>query len=175
DDRRHRAELARVVGLARLQEGQGLLGSPVATPDKGDRNRLADAELLAERPRLRVGIGVGAVRLDAFGHSLRLPAAPDVKRARAARNLRRFPRPAVAAPPSGPVDSRRCAGDNRPSQPPRKETGVSWSLKGSYFETCSCELMCPCNMSFDHGATYDYCRVTLVFSIEQGEIEGTDV
>jgi hypothetical protein len=30
-------------------------------------------------------------------------------------------------------------------------------------------------MSFDHGATYDYCRVTLVFNIEQGEIEGTDV
>jgi hypothetical protein len=52
---------------------------------------------------------------------------------------------------------------------------VSWSLKGSYFETCSCELMCPCNLSFDHGATYDYCRVTLVFAIADGEIEGTDV
>ncbi len=52
---------------------------------------------------------------------------------------------------------------------------MSWSLKGSYFETCSCDLMCPCNMSFDHGATYDYCRVTLVFNIKEGEIEGTDV
>jgi len=52
---------------------------------------------------------------------------------------------------------------------------MSWSLKGSYFETCSCDLMCPCNFSFDHGATYDYCRVTLVFSIAEGEIEGTDV
>jgi hypothetical protein len=52
---------------------------------------------------------------------------------------------------------------------------VSWSLKGSYFETCSCDLMCPCNMSFDHGATNDYCRVTLVFNIKEGEIEGTDV
>jgi hypothetical protein len=30
-------------------------------------------------------------------------------------------------------------------------------------------------MSFDHGATYDYCRVTLVFNIKSGEIEGTDV
>jgi hypothetical protein len=30
-------------------------------------------------------------------------------------------------------------------------------------------------MSFDHGATNDYCRVTLVFNIKQGEIEGTDV
>jgi hypothetical protein len=35
--------------------------------------------------------------------------------------------------------------------------------------------MCPCNFSFDHGATYDYCRVTLVFKIAEGEIEGTDV
>ena len=52
---------------------------------------------------------------------------------------------------------------------------MSWKLKGSYFETCSCELMCPCNMSFDHGATYDYCRVTLVFNISEGEIEDTDV
>jgi hypothetical protein len=52
---------------------------------------------------------------------------------------------------------------------------MSWSLKGSYAETCSCELMCPCNMSFDHGATYDYCRVTLAFNIREGEIEGTDV
>jgi hypothetical protein len=30
-------------------------------------------------------------------------------------------------------------------------------------------------MSFDHGATNDYCRVTLVFNIKDGEIEGTDV
>jgi hypothetical protein len=52
---------------------------------------------------------------------------------------------------------------------------MSWNLAGSYFETCSCDLMCPCNMSFDHGATYDYCRVTLVFNIKEGEIEGTDV
>ncbi|MDP9235574.1 MAG: DUF1326 domain-containing protein [Actinomycetota bacterium] len=52
---------------------------------------------------------------------------------------------------------------------------MSWNIKGSYVETCSCELMCPCNLSFDHGATYDFCRVTLVFNIKEGEIEGTDV
>jgi hypothetical protein len=55
------------------------------------------------------------------------------------------------------------------------EVGVSWNLKGSYVETCSCELMCPCNLSFDHGATYDFCRVTLAFNIRDGEIEGTNV
>jgi hypothetical protein len=35
--------------------------------------------------------------------------------------------------------------------------------------------MCPCNLSFDHGATYDFCRVTLVFNINEGSIEGTDI
>jgi hypothetical protein len=52
---------------------------------------------------------------------------------------------------------------------------MSWSLKGSYVETCSCDLICPCNASFAHGATYDFCRVTLVFNIREGEVEGTDI
>jgi hypothetical protein len=52
---------------------------------------------------------------------------------------------------------------------------MSWSLTGNYVETCSCELMCPCNLSLDHGAAYDFCRVTLVFEIGDGEIDGTDV
>jgi hypothetical protein len=52
---------------------------------------------------------------------------------------------------------------------------MAWHLKGSYVETCSCELMCPCNLSMDHGATYDYCRVTLVFNIREGEVDGTDI
>ena len=52
---------------------------------------------------------------------------------------------------------------------------MSWKLKGSYTETCSCDLICPCNASFDHGAVYDYCRVVLVFSIGEGDVEGTDV
>jgi hypothetical protein len=52
---------------------------------------------------------------------------------------------------------------------------MAWTLRGSYVETCSCELMCPCNLSFDHGATYDFCRVTLVFRIAQGDIDGVDI
>ena len=52
---------------------------------------------------------------------------------------------------------------------------MSWDLRGSYVETCSCELMCPCNLSFDHGATYDFCRVVLVFNIREGSVEGTDI
>lgn len=52
---------------------------------------------------------------------------------------------------------------------------MAWNLKGTYLETCSCELMCPCNFSLAHGAHYDRCRVTLVFNVTQGEVEGTDV
>ncbi len=52
---------------------------------------------------------------------------------------------------------------------------MSWSLKGEYVETCSCELMCPCNLSLDHGATYDFCRVVLVFDVREGTVDGTDV
>lgn len=52
---------------------------------------------------------------------------------------------------------------------------MAWNLKGTYFETCSCELICPCNASLSHGATYDRCRVTLVFNITEGAVDGTDV
>jgi hypothetical protein len=52
---------------------------------------------------------------------------------------------------------------------------MSWNIKGSYAETCSCELMCPCNTSLDHGATYDFCRVVLAFDIHEGQVDGLDV
>ena len=52
---------------------------------------------------------------------------------------------------------------------------MAWNLEGSYFETCSCDAVCPCTASLSFGATNDYCRVVLVFAIEHGEVEGTDV
>jgi hypothetical protein len=52
---------------------------------------------------------------------------------------------------------------------------MAWSLKGTYFETCSCNVVCPCTASLSLGADYERCRVTLVFKIGQGEIDGTDV
>ena len=74
------------------------------------------------------------------------------------------------------VDARRAQAQNRPSLTPRKEVGMSWSLKGSYVETCSCELMCPCNFSFDHGADLRLLpRHARSSTSREGEIEGTDV
>src|SRR5436190_16853517 len=52
---------------------------------------------------------------------------------------------------------------------------MSWNLEGSYFESCSCDVICPCTASLALGATQDYCRVVLVFNVKQGEVEGTDV
>jgi hypothetical protein len=52
---------------------------------------------------------------------------------------------------------------------------MSWRIAGSYFETCSCDVVCPCTASFSLGATNDYCRVVLVFNVKDGEVEGVDV
>jgi hypothetical protein len=52
---------------------------------------------------------------------------------------------------------------------------MAWKLEGTYFESCSCEVVCPCTASLALGADYDRCRVTLVFNIADGDVEGTDV
>ena len=52
---------------------------------------------------------------------------------------------------------------------------MAWKLEGTYFETCSCEVVCPCTASLALGADYDRCKVTLVFHVVDGEVEGTDV
>lgn len=52
---------------------------------------------------------------------------------------------------------------------------MAWSLQGTYFETCSCEVVCPCTASLSLGADYDRCRVTLVFNVVDGNVDGVDV
>jgi hypothetical protein len=52
---------------------------------------------------------------------------------------------------------------------------MSRNLSGSYFETCSCDVICPCTASLSHGATQDRCKVVLVFNVKSGEVDGTDV
>jgi hypothetical protein len=52
---------------------------------------------------------------------------------------------------------------------------MSWKLEGTYFETCSCDVVCPCTASLALGADLDRCRVTLVFNVTDGDVEGTDV
>ncbi len=52
---------------------------------------------------------------------------------------------------------------------------MTWNLTGSYFESCSCDVICPCTASLSLGATKDRCKVVLVFDVKSGEVEGTDV
>ena len=52
---------------------------------------------------------------------------------------------------------------------------MAWKLQGTYFETCSCEVVCPCTASLTLGADYDRCRATLVFKVAEGDVDGTDV
>ena len=52
---------------------------------------------------------------------------------------------------------------------------MAWKIAGSYFETCSCDVICPCTASLALGATRDRCRVVLVFNVHEGTVEGTDV
>src|SRR3954469_11733269 len=59
--------------------------------------------------------------------------------------------------------------------PPPMEVRASWKIEGSYFETCSCDVVCPCTASMALGATQDYCRVVLVFNVKEGDVNGTDV
>jgi hypothetical protein len=52
---------------------------------------------------------------------------------------------------------------------------MAWRLDGNYFESCTCEIPCPCTASFDLGADYDRCKVILVFNVRDGEVDGVDV
>jgi hypothetical protein len=52
---------------------------------------------------------------------------------------------------------------------------MSWKLSGTYMETCSCEVICPCTASLANPATYDRCNATLVFHVVDGDVDGTDV
>ena len=52
---------------------------------------------------------------------------------------------------------------------------MAWKIEGTYFETCSCEVVCPCTASLALGADYDRCKVVLVFNVRDGDVEGTDV
>ena len=52
---------------------------------------------------------------------------------------------------------------------------MSWKVDGTYFESCSCDVVCPCTVSLDAGATQDRCNALLVFNVTTGEIDGTDI
>lgn len=53
---------------------------------------------------------------------------------------------------------------------------MSWRMEGTYFESCSCDAVCPCTWSgLTAKATLDRCRALLAYHIADGEIDGVDV
>jgi hypothetical protein len=53
---------------------------------------------------------------------------------------------------------------------------MAWRLDGTYFESCSCDTVCPCTWSaLTAEATHDRCRALLAYHVDSGEIEGVDV
>lgn len=47
----------------------------------------------------------------------------------------------------------------------------TWRLTGSYFEACSCEVVCPC--IFESAPSHGECSVLYAWHIDQGEWGGT--
>jgi hypothetical protein len=53
---------------------------------------------------------------------------------------------------------------------------MAWSISGTYFENCNCEVVCPCTWSgLSRPATQERCNVLLGFHVDRGDIEGVDV
>jgi hypothetical protein len=59
-------------------------------------------------------------------------------------------------------------GDTRP-----REDSMSWSLKGTYFETCNCNVACPC--VFLSPPSEGECRVLVAWHVDQGQDDQTDL
>ncbi|MCC6961040.1 MAG: DUF1326 domain-containing protein [Dehalococcoidia bacterium] len=50
---------------------------------------------------------------------------------------------------------------------------MSWHLSGEYFESCSCDVLCPCITSQAQASpTPGYCSFVMGLKIEQGEHQG---
>jgi hypothetical protein len=55
---------------------------------------------------------------------------------------------------------------------------MSWHIRGSYFESCNCEPICPCRRIDGRPggrSTHGVCMGVLSWLIEAGEVEDTDV
>jgi hypothetical protein len=53
---------------------------------------------------------------------------------------------------------------------------MAWQLQGTYFENCSCDMVCPCTTSgLTMPADYDRCRAVLAFHVDSGTVEDVDV
>lgn len=53
---------------------------------------------------------------------------------------------------------------------------MAWHLSGTYFENCSCDMVCPCTTSgLSRPGDQERCRVVLAFHVDEGDVDGVDV
>jgi hypothetical protein len=53
---------------------------------------------------------------------------------------------------------------------------MAWQLRGTYFENCTCDMVCPCTTSgLTMPADQERCRVVMVFNVESGAVDDVDV
>ena len=72
-----------------------------------------------------------------------------------------------------------CTRENAEGEPQADgQPAVSWRIRGSYFESCNCDAICPCRRvdAVPGGrSTHGVCTGVLTWLIEAGEAEGTDL
>lgn len=55
---------------------------------------------------------------------------------------------------------------------------TGWQVRGTYYESCNCEAVCPCRIQGDRAggdATYGFCDFALSWRIEEGRVDGIAV
>ena len=50
---------------------------------------------------------------------------------------------------------------------------ADWNLKGNYFESCNCDLVCPC--IFLQPPSEGFCEAQVGWHIEEGHLDGVDL
>ena len=61
---------------------------------------------------------------------------------------------------------------------PRANKGgiMAWSVKGTYFENCPCDMVCPCTTSgMTMPADTERCTIVSAFHIDEGNVDGLDI
>src|SRR2546423_11473047 len=55
-------------------------------------------------------------------------------------------------------------------------TGVSYRMRGTYYENCNCDALCPCSASnLLLPADEERCHLLLAYKIDSGDVDGVDV
>ena len=54
-------------------------------------------------------------------------------------------------------------------------TNAKWSVSGNYFESCSCDYLCPCISQPDGVPTQGFCAFGMLFHIDQGRYMATQL